>query len=44
MEEFLADREQRMVQDLLHSWEIDLSVLSVGMVAVREQSGGGQQR
>jgi hypothetical protein len=39
--EFLAEREQRRVQNLLYTWKIDLGVLSKGMVAVREQRRSG---
>lgn len=39
LKEFLADREQRMVQKVFDSWKVNLSVFSVGVVTMYEQGG-----
>ena len=43
LEEFLAGREQRVVQKVLDAGQINLGIFGIRMVAVNKKSGDAEQ-
>ena len=44
LKEFLPMRKQRWVQNPLHAWKVNLSVLGIRMIAVGQQGGCRQEQ